>query len=196
MRARLRAWFARAIKLAAILRYAPYRRTLRRGVAASTGHARTPVALAYPTVLTSAQTAAGTGNVASRAACPRYNRPVVVDLSAEMTASGRAKAARLGLVAEIHDALIKDPYAPVALLLGAVRRVVRPAGDGTHTGRLAERYAYMGIDDHELVRAMQGLGLEVLVHERHHDARTVVVRLLLRRLHQPSSFSLLLRRTA
>lgn len=46
-----RVWPARAAKLVAILRYPPYRRALRLGVAASTEHARTPLPLDYATVI-------------------------------------------------------------------------------------------------------------------------------------------------
>ena len=49
--ARPQAWYARAVKLVAILRYAPYRRALRFGVAASTEHDRTPLPHDYATVI-------------------------------------------------------------------------------------------------------------------------------------------------
>jgi FkbM family methyltransferase len=49
--ARPRAWYARAVKLIAILGHKPYRRALRLGVAASTEHARTPLPHDYATVL-------------------------------------------------------------------------------------------------------------------------------------------------
>ena len=49
--ARSRAWFTRAAKLIAVLRYPPYRRALRFGVAASTEHARTPLPHDYATVI-------------------------------------------------------------------------------------------------------------------------------------------------
>jgi FkbM family methyltransferase len=46
-----RAWYARAVKLMAILRHKPYRRALRFGVAASTEHAHTSLPHDYATVL-------------------------------------------------------------------------------------------------------------------------------------------------
>lgn len=49
--ARSRAWFARAVKLIAVLRHPAYRRALRFGVAASTEHARTPLPHDYSTVI-------------------------------------------------------------------------------------------------------------------------------------------------
>ncbi|MEA2142977.1 MAG: hypothetical protein QOI64_1407 [Solirubrobacteraceae bacterium] len=206
----------------------------------------------------------GTGNV-GEALNRRGITPVVVDVSTEMTAIWRAKADRLGVDAEIHEALIEDflgedgrvwdlitfssalhhledftgvllaaaetlapggllftmfdptlstpgirvlrridfvlwlartrPGRFVELLAGAVRRMVRPP-EGEPIGRLAERYAYSGIDDHELVRVVQSHGLDVLAHERYHDARGGIFRFLLRRMDRPSSFRLLLGRPA
>ncbi|MEA2195453.1 MAG: hypothetical protein QOG42_1887 [Solirubrobacteraceae bacterium] len=206
----------------------------------------------------------GTGNVGV-ALHERGITPVVVDLSAEMTAIWRAKAERLGVAAEIHEAHIEDylrddsrtwdlitfssalhhledfagvliaaaaklapggmlftmfdptlsdrrirvlrrldfviwlartrPSRFVELLVGAVRRAVRPP-QGAHIGRMAERYAYSGIDDEALVAVMRSHGLEVIVHERYYDARAGLFRFLLRRMDRPSSFRLLLRRPA
>jgi FkbM family methyltransferase len=48
---RCRAWHARGVKLAAILRYGPYRRALCLGVAAATEHAHTPLPYDYATVV-------------------------------------------------------------------------------------------------------------------------------------------------
>jgi len=78
----------------------------------------------------------------------------------------------------------------------AARRSAAPADGAEHVGRLAERYAYTGIDDHALVRTLRGAGLEVLAHERYADARLAPMRFVLRRLERPSSFRLLLRRPA
>lgn len=81
------------------------------------------------------------------------------------------------------------------LLTGAAQRVARPQVEGEHIGRMAERYAYSGIDDHELVEALRRAGFDVLVHKRHYDARVGVVRLLMRQMRRPSSFGLVVRRT-
>lgn len=48
---RPRAWYARAVKLVAIMRHKAYRRALRFGVAASIEHARTPLPHDYATVI-------------------------------------------------------------------------------------------------------------------------------------------------
>lgn len=88
------------------------------------------------------------------------------------------------------------PLRFVELLVGALRRVLGPSDRDEHVGRMAERHAYTGIDDHELVRAVEGRGLEVVVHERYYDARLGAVRFLLRRIRQPSSFALVVRRPA
>ena len=90
--------------------------------------------------------------------------------------------------------VLKRPTRFVRLVGAAVQRKLRPAGGNDHVGRLAERYAYTGIDDFELARASQRSGLELVVHERTHDARLAAVRHLLRLLGWPSSFHLLLRR--
>ena len=61
-------------------------------------------------------------------------------------------------------------------------------------GRLAERHAYLGIADQELAAQMSGQGIEILEHARTYDARYLLVRLALRAISRPSTFSLLLRR--
>lgn len=70
----------------------------------------------------------------------------------------------------------------------------RSSGHDEHLGRLAERHAYAGIDDADLVRAADAHGLEVLVHRRHFDARIAAIRVGLRVVNSPSSFDLILRR--
>lgn len=90
--------------------------------------------------------------------------------------------------------ILTNPPQFVRLMTAVIRRKVRPSQAGVHIGRMAERYAYEGIDDADLVRAVQAHGLEVLVHERYYDARLAVVRFALERLHSPLNFRLLLRR--
>jgi hypothetical protein len=87
-----------------------------------------------------------------------------------------------------------DPRRFFRLLGDLVRRRLRGAGDGDHVGRMAERHAYSGIDDHALLAAARAHGLEVLAHERYHDARLAPIRFVLRRLDWPSNFRLTLRR--
>ena len=205
----------------------------------------------------------GSGNVGE--ALHRHGvTTVVVDVSPEMTAIWRRKAARLGLTPEIHNMPIEeffatdarswdlitfssalhhlDDYAGVlklagaslapggfvltifdptpatrairlirkldfvawlavrrpdrfiGLLCGLVKRAFGPPAESEHLGRLAERHAYTGIDDYELVAAARRSGLAVIIHERSCDARLAVVRFALRRLGWPSSFHLVLQR--
>lgn len=89
---------------------------------------------------------------------------------------------------------LRRPRRFVGLLSGLARRAMRPGEGREHVGRIAERHAYTGIDDHELVRAARRCGLEVITHERSYDARLAPVRLALRRLDRPSSFHLVLER--
>jgi ubiquinone/menaquinone biosynthesis C-methylase UbiE len=89
---------------------------------------------------------------------------------------------------------LRRPGRFVRLLVEAARRALRPAEAGEHVGRIAERHAYTGIDDHELVRAARRGGLDVVTHERSCDARLLVVRCALRRLDWASSFHLVLQR--
>jgi len=92
--------------------------------------------------------------------------------------------------------LLTRPCGFVRLMAGWLRQAAPSARRADHVGRLAERHAYTGINDLELVRLAEHEGMEVLVHERYCDARLAVVRLILTRLNWPSSFDLLLRRLA
>lgn len=205
----------------------------------------------------------GTGNVG--VALHSYGIvPVVVDVSPDMTALWRQKAARFGSVPEIHIATVEsflasDPrrwdlitfasalhhledYTSVLLsaaehlapggliftifdptvadtrmrllrradfalwlawrrplrfgqlLAGRLTQATRSPASGEHVGRMAERHAYAGIDDRQLVSAAAAHGMEVLVHDTYCDARLAPVRFALRRLQSPSSFHLVLRR--
>lgn len=79
------------------------------------------------------------------------------------------------------------------LVKAKVGRGVRRQVDREHIGRMAERHAYVGVDDGALVAAARGMGMDVLVHHRYGDARLAVIRWLLDKLHQPSNFRLLVR---
>jgi ubiquinone/menaquinone biosynthesis C-methylase UbiE len=89
---------------------------------------------------------------------------------------------------------LRRPDRFIRLLGGVVRRAIGPRQVGEHVGRMAERHAYTGIDDYELVAAAGRSGLQVIIHERSCDARLAVVRFALRRLDWPSSFHLVLQR--
>jgi len=205
----------------------------------------------------------GSGNVGS--GLHRHGiTPVVVDVSPEMTAIWRSKAAELGVTPEIHNVPIEEFFAAdvrrwdlitfssalhhledyanvlntaaarlapgglvltifdptpatggmrlvrkldfvawlavrrpdrfIRLLGGVARRAIGSREGGDHVGRLAERHAYTGIDDHELANSARRGGLRVITHERSCDARLAVVRFALRRLDWPSSFHLILQR--
>lgn len=74
------------------------------------------------------------------------------------------------------------------------RRDRATPSEAPHIGRLAERHALGGIDDFELRRTLQAQGLDIVVHERSHEARLVIVRALLRLLRRPSTFRFLAKR--
>jgi SAM-dependent methyltransferase len=77
------------------------------------------------------------------------------------------------------------------------RRLRRATGDDDpelQIGQRAERHAYDGVQDVALMKAMADEGLEILNHSCTYDARYRVVRLILRGLREPSTFSLMLRR--
>lgn len=69
---------------------------------------------------------------------------------------------------------LRRPLRFARLLGGAAQRTMRRSDRGDHVGRIAERHAYTGIDDYELIRAARRNGLEVLTHERWCDARLAV----------------------
>jgi ubiquinone/menaquinone biosynthesis C-methylase UbiE len=74
------------------------------------------------------------------------------------------------------------------------KRDVKATAGEPHIGRLAERHALGGIDDLALRRGLEAEGLEIVVHERSHEARLWLVRAALRLLGTPSSFRFLVRR--
>ncbi len=76
------------------------------------------------------------------------------------------------------------------------RRVAEPSSGPAGVGRTAERHALSGIDDIALARYLEEHGVEIVLHGREFDARFSVMRMLLRLLTQPSSFSLIVRRPA
>ena len=90
--------------------------------------------------------------------------------------------------------LLTNPPQFMSLLLAKIRRATRPDQGSAHIGRMAERYAYEGINDEQLVATARRHGLEVVVHQRYCDARLAPLRVLLKRLNRPSNFRLLLRR--
>ena len=92
--------------------------------------------------------------------------------------------------------IMTNPRQFARLVASALGRIVRPGEAGAHIGRMAERYAYEGIDDDALVHAARELGLEVVVHQRYCDARLAAFRFARERLDWPSNFRLLLRRPA
>jgi SAM-dependent methyltransferase len=91
-------------------------------------------------------------------------------------------------------ALLHYPARALGLLRGRLRHAVGDDSAELQVGRRAERHAYQGIDDAELVQLMSGHEMEILDHSRTFDARYLLVRLVLRVLSRPSTFSLLLRR--
>lgn len=104
----------------------------------------------------------------------------------------------LRMVDWIGHLLIHQPreFVAVARRWSRRRRDEKTAADTPHVGRLAERHALDGIDDLQLRRTLEAVGLEVIVHERSYEARLWIVRTALRVLGSPSSFRFLVRRHA
>jgi SAM-dependent methyltransferase len=91
------------------------------------------------------------------------------------------------------ELLLRDPLGFLRLGRAKLRRRAQGENPQESVGRLAERHAYAGIDDHALVEELRALGLEIVVHERYVDARMAPVRWLLHALGRPSHFRLLVR---
>jgi len=78
----------------------------------------------------------------------------------------------------------------------APHRLLRRVRARDTLGAAAERHAVAGLDDRELRARLEVAGLEILVHERRHDARFALTRGALRLLREPSAFAFLARRPA
>jgi SAM-dependent methyltransferase len=91
-------------------------------------------------------------------------------------------------------AVLHYPRRALELVRGRLRRVAGNQSAELQVGRRAERHAYHGIADDELVARMSSRKMEILDHSRTYDARYLLVRLALRLVSRPSTFSLLLRR--
>jgi SAM-dependent methyltransferase len=91
-------------------------------------------------------------------------------------------------------AVLHYPRRALELFRGRVRRARGDQSVELQIGRRAERHAYHGLDDGEIAASMSNRGMEILEHSRTYDARYLLVRLALRALSQPSSFSFLLRK--
>ncbi len=74
------------------------------------------------------------------------------------------------------------------------RRLLSRRPSGSTIGALAERHALAGLDDLALRERLERTGLEILLHERCHDARFAVTRAAARLLREPTAFALLARR--
>jgi 2-polyprenyl-3-methyl-5-hydroxy-6-metoxy-1,4-benzoquinol methylase len=92
------------------------------------------------------------------------------------------------------ELLITDTREFARLARGAATRRARREDPQASVGRMAERHAYAGIDDLDLVEQLRALGLEIVVHERYADARIGVIRSALHFARRPSHFRLLVRR--
>jgi ubiquinone/menaquinone biosynthesis C-methylase UbiE len=102
---------------------------------------------------------------------------------------------RLGQVCRYIDYLLWVALTQPLTFVDRLRRqVARPATSTAQVGRIAERHALSGIDDIALARRLEDSGLEVLLHERGFEARFLPVRMALRLLTQPSTFSFVFRR--
>jgi SAM-dependent methyltransferase len=91
-------------------------------------------------------------------------------------------------------AVLHYPRRALELVRGRLRRARGDRSVELQVGRRAERHAYQGLPDDELVATMSSRGMEILEHSRTFDARYLLVRLAMRALSRPSTFSLLLRR--
>jgi SAM-dependent methyltransferase len=83
---------------------------------------------------------------------------------------------------------------PLTFVQRLRQRLTRPTTGAASVGRIAERHALSGIDDLALAKHFEGYGLEVLLHEREFEARFFLVRMALRLLAEPSTFSFVVRR--
>lgn len=78
-----------------------------------------------------------------------------------------------------------------------IARRLRPGGGQAgedNVGAIAEYHAVSGLDDRAIIDALRANGIEVVAHERTHDARFGLVRAISRATRMPTSFSLVLRR--
>ena len=79
-------------------------------------------------------------------------------------------------------------------VVGLVRSRLRGRNESEQTndrvvGEMAERHALLGLDDIAIQRTFVALGWKIVEHDRRHEGRFRITRLIFQALHQPSSFS-------
>jgi SAM-dependent methyltransferase len=70
----------------------------------------------------------------------------------------------------------------------------RASHRSTSLGELAERHAWVGIDDWAVRRRLEAAGVRVILHQRLHEGRFRLTRLVSRILARPTSFSFIVQR--
>ena len=98
------------------------------------------------------------------------------------------------LLRRLDWVLFQAVHEPREFMRTLAARLRRSVTDEPPIGRLAERYAYEGVDDDALCRLLESRGFELVVHRRTPDARLLLVRALLRLMRRDGAFHLVARR--